>query len=281
MRISLVVLLGIICLSQPLWGDGLRVLTYNIHHGEGRDGAVDLDRIARVIQSQQPDVVCLQEVDRKMNRTGGLDMPAELSKRLSMQVAYGPNLEIDGGQYGNATLSRFTILNYDNLRLPNVPGGEQRGALMVRLDVEGRSVDVWNTHFDLTPKARMLQAASLLDQTAGTLCIVAGDLNETADKPALQSLIARMQDSGAIAGKPEEGSIGVGNKARRIDFVLLSQDLHAVSSVVVKSDEATVASDHFPVLAVVGLPARPSNAAERGVHDLADERIEEAVSEGE
>ena len=39
----------------------LRVLTYNIHHGEGTDGQFDLGRIAEVMLSAQPDLVALQE----------------------------------------------------------------------------------------------------------------------------------------------------------------------------------------------------------------------------
>ena len=45
----------------------LRVLTYNIHHGEGTDGKLDLDRIARVIKAAEPDIVALQEVDQKID----------------------------------------------------------------------------------------------------------------------------------------------------------------------------------------------------------------------
>ncbi|MEX2025646.1 MAG: endonuclease/exonuclease/phosphatase family protein, partial [Pirellulaceae bacterium] len=58
----------------------LRVLTYNIHHGEGIDGKLDLPRIARVIESVDPDLVALQEVDRRVERTGSVDQPAELAR---------------------------------------------------------------------------------------------------------------------------------------------------------------------------------------------------------
>src|SRR5215213_2148229 len=48
----------------------ITVLTYNIHHGAGGDGKVDIGRIAEVINRVKPDLVALQEVDRKTNRTG-------------------------------------------------------------------------------------------------------------------------------------------------------------------------------------------------------------------
>ena len=51
----------------------VRVLTYNIHHGEGMDGKIDLERIAAVIKRLEPDVVALQEVDVKTTRSQGVD----------------------------------------------------------------------------------------------------------------------------------------------------------------------------------------------------------------
>ena len=46
-----------------LIADELRLVAYNIHHGEGMDGKLDLERIARVIAAEKPDLVALQEVD--------------------------------------------------------------------------------------------------------------------------------------------------------------------------------------------------------------------------
>ena len=39
----------------------LRLLSYNIHHGEGRDGRFDLPRLAGVMKTVQPDLVALQD----------------------------------------------------------------------------------------------------------------------------------------------------------------------------------------------------------------------------
>src|SRR5215510_5239404 len=46
-----------------------RVMTYNIHHGEGLDDKVDLLRIAQLIKEQRTDIVALQEVDKGTERT--------------------------------------------------------------------------------------------------------------------------------------------------------------------------------------------------------------------
>jgi len=108
-----VLLAGLLC-AVPVSAATIKVLTYNIHHAEGTDGKIDVERIAGVIRAESPDVVCLQEVDRNMSRTNGLDIPALLAAKLGMNLAFGPNLEIQGGHYGNATLTRHEILKQEN-----------------------------------------------------------------------------------------------------------------------------------------------------------------------
>src|SRR6185369_12881430 len=88
----------------------LRVMTYNIHRGRGFDRKVDLGRVADVIASYDPDVVTLQEVDVGRQRSGCIDQPTELAKRLGLDVVFAPNLQWgDGEHYGIATLTRLPI----------------------------------------------------------------------------------------------------------------------------------------------------------------------------
>jgi endonuclease/exonuclease/phosphatase family metal-dependent hydrolase len=107
----------------------LRVLSYNIHHAEGVDRKLDVERIARVILSVKPDLVALQEVDQKVKRSQGIDQPAELARLTKMQVVFGANIELQGGHYGNALLSRFPIARHKNHLLPNIDASEQRGVI--------------------------------------------------------------------------------------------------------------------------------------------------------
>ncbi len=63
----------------------LTVISYNIRHGLGMDGKVDLPRIAAVIRTSGAQVAVLQEVDRGMGRTQRRDLTAELAKALGWQ----------------------------------------------------------------------------------------------------------------------------------------------------------------------------------------------------
>src|SRR5687767_4395118 len=127
-RVCLAVLAA--ALAAPAWADppakpkALRVLSYNIHHAEGTDGKLDLERIAKVITAARPDLVAVQEVDRKARRTKGVDQAAELGRLTGLHVEFGKAIDFQGGEYGLAVLSRFPIKAAKVHPLPGKAGQE-------------------------------------------------------------------------------------------------------------------------------------------------------------
>ncbi|MGH2729475.1 MAG: endonuclease/exonuclease/phosphatase family protein, partial [Actinomycetota bacterium] len=53
----------------------MRVATFNVRHGLGRDDALDLKRTAAVIARTAADIVALQELDRNLARSEFVDQP--------------------------------------------------------------------------------------------------------------------------------------------------------------------------------------------------------------
>ncbi len=110
----------------------IRVLAYNIKHGEGMDAQVDLERAARVIRSLNPDLVTLQEIDNQTTRTEQIDQAQRLGELTGMHHAFGDFMEYRGGHYGMALLSRYPFEEIANHRLPD--GEEPRTALAGRAE---------------------------------------------------------------------------------------------------------------------------------------------------
>ena len=106
------------CVSGPLDHPSLRVMTYNIHHGQGMDGELDLERIAALIRENDPDLVALQEVDLLTNRTARVDQAAELARLVRMHHAFARFMFYDGGEYGLAVLSKSPIVESRIISLP-------------------------------------------------------------------------------------------------------------------------------------------------------------------
>jgi endonuclease/exonuclease/phosphatase family metal-dependent hydrolase len=233
----------------------VRVLTYNIHHAEGVDKMLDLDRIARVIRSAEPDLVALQEVDRRATRTKSVDQPAELSRLTGLAVTFGPNIPLQGGDYGNAVLSRWPIARSVNHRLPNVDAGEQRGVLEVHVTASGfaEPIVLWATHFDhrgndAERRASAAAIEALVGQQPAVPTLLAGDLNDVPASPTLTALSVQWTRSNPAVIP----TIPAAKPSRQIDYVLFRpvDRWRAVETRVL--DEA-VASDHRPVLAVLDL----------------------------
>ena len=84
----------------------VRIVSYNIHHGEGADRKLDLPRIASIIARQRPDYAGLQEVDSETRRSKGVDQAGELGRLLGMHAEFAQAIPFQGGGYGVAVLSR-------------------------------------------------------------------------------------------------------------------------------------------------------------------------------
>lgn len=222
----------------------LRVLTYNIHHGQGTDGKFDLERLAKIITSVKPDLVALQEVDRKTMRASGVDQAAELAKLTGMHAEFGKAMTYSGGEYGEAIL---TTVKPDEVKvhaLPHEQGTEPRAALAVRLK-PSREKDLpelilVGTHLCHQREAnRVAQAAEinrLFPDKDGPPVILAGDLNARAGSETMKLFGRQWKDT-----LPE---------VRTIDYVLVrNSDPWQVIETKVIDDR--VASDHRPVLVVL------------------------------
>lgn len=247
------------CTSQtadkqvPEGGESLRVLSYNIHHGEGEDGRLDLQRIANVIMAVEPDLVALQEVDKGVERTNRIDQPAVLAELTGMHVVFEKNINYQGGEYGNAVLSRLPVIRHANYKLPQLTPDEQRGLLEVHVEHAGRSIVFYATHFDYhgDDKERLASAVmlkELIDQQETKTIIVAGDLNARPDSAVIKKMTAFLIDTHDDVQGPAY-TYPADQPDRRIDYIMHPPDagLKVTESRVI--DEA-VASDHRPLFVV-------------------------------
>jgi endonuclease/exonuclease/phosphatase family metal-dependent hydrolase len=243
----------------------LRVMTFNIHHGAGTDGRLDLQRIAQVVREADVDVVGLQEVDRHFSaRSDFVDQASWLARQLNMHVVYGANLDLDPlmpdqprQQYGTAILSNAPILDWDNTFLPRFGDHEQRGLLHARINVRGVAVHIYNTHLQHNNAAERLAQAQAIKQLVGTpddSVILLGDLNATPSAPEIRTLVENLVDVWTAAGVGTGYTYPTEDPLKRIDYVMQSADVVARTIAVVTSPLTETASDHLPVVADVALP---------------------------
>lgn len=142
----------------------MRVLSYNIHKGVGgRDRQYRLERIMEVIEAEEPDIICLQEVDRNVRRSRFDNQPELFAERFQFaQRLFQLNVHAKTGGYGNLMLTRWPIRSHHHIQL-TLQTKKPRGAQMAVIETPQGPVHVVNWHLGLAERERHWQVRRLLE----------------------------------------------------------------------------------------------------------------------
>jgi endonuclease/exonuclease/phosphatase family metal-dependent hydrolase len=232
--------------------DSIRIMDYNIHQGFNVNGYLDLEGIARVIESNGADVVALQEVSRGWLVNGSADTYEWLADRLNMQYRlFVPASDLI---WGNAILSRYPLKLLDSDFLPRLEAPLRRSFLLAEVQLEnyGNISDNINIlcthlhHIEGEGFIREKQVQTLLEEWDGLArTAIMGDFNAVTGEPE----IAMMHDAGLIDSQLSLGKEGDltwvhYEPHERIDYIWVTPDLEISNLVVPYS----TASDHLPVV---------------------------------
>ena len=234
----------------------LTIATWNIHKGIGTDRRRDLMRTASVIAEIAPDLMALQEVDRRFGTRAGLFDLDHLHDRTGLRPvpvhAHGPS----HGWHGNLVLMRDGhVTATETIRLP---GLEPRGALVTDLTIGQSALRIVAAHFGLLRRSRQAQARHLLDHLADRdprPTLLMGDLNEWRDGPG--SPLAILEEHFGPA--PAVRSFPARFPLLPLDRIMAAPHGRVTDMQAHDSPLARKASDHLPVKARLILP--PQGAA--------------------
>ena len=252
----------------PPKGQSLRVMTYNIYGARATSpaNAADLDAIAEVIRRQNPDFVTLNEVDVFTNRTGkDVHQACDLAEKLGMEWHFSKAIDRDGGEYGDAVLSKYPILEKRSYRLPCAAEqpGEDRSLCVIRVQIDGKDLYVASTHLDhLSGDAsRLVQATEIRrirdTELEGDL-ILCGDLNAIPSSNVIATMTSFLTNTGPI----DQYTFPSDDPSRKIEHFGV-QNCQVVS----RGDQqvgGVDASDHRPVIADIRFQTEEDISGEDG-----------------
>ncbi len=259
-QLGLAFLLLLLPLGQFLMREGVtavpapttpvRVMTYNLHNGFDPNGHLGMEAIAQVIETQNPDIIALQEISRGWVVNGSLDMLLWLSQRLKMPYIYGPTVD---PLWGNAILSRYPILESELAPLPSDDLLLRRGFILAKVNVgAGQPLNIIATHYhhpDNGSAIRVMESEAILDYWAGKgRTLIMGDLNAEPNAPEMQKL---QQDgfTNILDLVPAQTGFTypATAPAKQIDYIWLSPDLIATQVVI----PSVPASDHLGIAVTI------------------------------
>ncbi len=223
-------------------------MSYNIQ-GHAAAGRPDfLPKLAEVITAAKPDIVGLQEVHSR-TRAGPGHQAEVLASLAGMNMAFGRSTGMQGGDYGNAVLTRGEIRSSFTHPLPG--SGEPRSVLQVELDIDGAGVTFFVTHLAawgrLLRVARMRQIAELGDITArgSNPHVLVGDFNVPPGAQEIHTLLSHGHLH--VIGDHREATFPM--TRQRLDYIFADPRWETVGTDVIRRGP----SDHWAITAELKL----------------------------
>lgn len=248
----------------------MRLLTYNIHKGiGGRDRQYKIERIVEVLRALEPDLICLQEVDRNVKRSSFHDQPSELAEALRFEAnLYQLNVPVQTGGYGNLVLSRWPFRDKHQLSL-RLKWRKPRGAQLVVVDTPEGLLHLVHWHLGLAETERHWQVRHLLEhelfrRSSHLPTLIVGDFNDWRNTLA-GGPFRRHGFAQATAPIGRFRSFPAYLPVASLDKAFLRGEIAVTRARVVRNRLARVASDHLPLLVDFHLNGHQPTARSRAV----------------
>lgn len=210
--------------APPTGATSVRILTYNIQQGYGRDGRKNYEGQLDLIRQEDADIVGLQECDTTRIANGNSDVVRYIADKLDLYWAYGPKTV--AGTFGLALLSKYPIEN------PRVfymySEGEQTATIEAQIRVGEKRFAVFVTH--LGNGGPIVQQQAVLAEVEGKEdVILMGDFNFRSDTEQYRLTTAMLENSWMVKWPGGNDSQGV-DLARVVDHIFVSPGTRVVDS---------------------------------------------------
>jgi endonuclease/exonuclease/phosphatase family metal-dependent hydrolase len=239
----------------------IRVLHWNLHHGNDPSNVWAFPRQLEVIANANADVISLNEVEKFNASYGNIDQAAEIAKYLTTKTGktwYRYMVPASGGStgIGNAIISRFPLEGSSVCQLSG-----SRNAVRGGMTINGRTVNLWSTHLAVESASyRVAEVTKLMSCMASfpEQRMVAGDFNAQAGTTEINKMLAEYRDAWVEARRIGEAINYPGNcdgcsRNSRIDYLFYSKGAAALvlkkaEMIDTRNAKGVMASDHKPMV---------------------------------
>lgn len=237
----------------------LKVISYNVHRcnppSKVKSNTIEVEAVVAVLKKQNADFIFLQEIDSATQRSGNtLNQAEAIAKELGLYWVFGKAIDLQGGGYGVAILSKYPLRDKKVFLLPKsaAKNDEQRVLLTVAVTLtDGKEIKLACTHLDhLNDSVRVKQAEkinSLLKESKQPV-VFAGDFNDKPESVVVKtfSSLFRFGCADCLPTFPNDHPV------KTIDYIVTDHKTNWKLLSYTVPDEQ-YASDHRPVTTVLEL----------------------------
>lgn len=200
-----------------------KIVNWNIRHGLGRDGKIDIKRVAELLAEFDADFYTIQEVDRFMPRSERVDQLSYIANTLGYHSHFVQTVWVRTGEYGIATFSKEPILNKKEFRL-----GKKKSNNHTIMMTETQLHKIVNLHAP-PPWDEQETWWNKFMKNDFSNTILSGDFNNYPDSKVLENILSQGTYSSLNEVETfEDGTI--------LDYTLVPNSLKIESQEVVQTD---------------------------------------------
>lgn len=216
----------------------IKLISYNIHSGFDSNMYPTLFDTIDFLKRNNPDIVCLQEVNESAK--AGFQV-SSFKEELNMNSHFGANVVDLQLNYGLVTYTKYPIKKEDHIYLSSY--NEQRGFLHTVVNVNKRKLNIINVHLGLGDEreVQLEELIKFIEKLKNEYFIVVGDFNENdikMDNKIITDAAKEMNKSNLLTFP---------KGLERIDYVFASKNIKIKSY-----DIPTInISDHYPIVVTI------------------------------
>lgn len=175
----------------------IKIISWNVRHGLGQDGIVDIKRIGETLKSLNADIIALQEIDVNAKRSNGVNQPKVLAEILGYDYhftsfapfAVTPFTSASDSGYGLLTLSKLPMVKKQDLIIADLKCNNT--AQLITFAQRQARFDFVNLHAPFHHNKKYWK--NFYKDYDFTACILCGDFNLLAEDPAILNLKQKYQ----------------------------------------------------------------------------------------
>ncbi len=230
----------------------VKVLSFNIRHGEDNWGDSNLRTVIQLIREEKPQLVAFQAID-SIETAGKIRFQLrQIAMQTGMYFSYGASDVTEGGSQGVGILSAWPIEKTQKLVLPGSPGSDPRVLLcgLIR-ESEKLTFRFCNARLEYASVIDRALQAAYINQLLGESIQPVILTMDMGVKPNEQPYFSFRKNWLDVAKGSQLATWVEGLPGDRLDYILvLNQKRVRVSNYKVIRDYPE-ASDHYPIVATV------------------------------